>query len=547
MKSIFCLPLLTILLLSACYSGQRREMLALLDEADSLNRAYAPLPSDSVLRQAADFFDRHGSANDQVRAHYLLGCAYRDQGQAPEALQAYQDALDRADTLSSDCDFQRLMAVYGQMATLYHLQNLPHDELKCYHLYKQLAIRENDTLKYIHSCEVASKSYDLLGDTVKMLATLEEARQLYEQAGYHEWAVQTLAPSIYVEICRGNLATARLLMQQYESESGLFDSSGSIVTGCETYYYFKGLLYLCCDSLDQAETYMRRLQLAGERVNAYRGLVKIYHRRRQIDSLYKYSLLFEAANDSVALSRQTSVIHQASTLYDYQSHKIKAERAVAQKKIAEVTTALILILAVVALLLLWLFYHRYINRKKEAYRDLLYELNDARRSLQKIEKEYALLQQNQDSLAEKKQMEILHLKNEIAKHEQRWSALSYESKRAAMQENRLVTRLRKYARGNNRVLPPNAADWLELLDSFREGLPAVFAVLHEKGSELSLREQQVLMLHILKFTTSEMAVLLELSAQSVSNLKANINQKMYGKKTASQLDANLKMSIREIV
>ena len=50
MKSCSYLPLLAVLLLSACYSGQRREMLALLDEADSLNRAYAPLPSDSLLR-----------------------------------------------------------------------------------------------------------------------------------------------------------------------------------------------------------------------------------------------------------------------------------------------------------------------------------------------------------------------------------------------------------------------------------------------------------------------------------------------------------------
>ncbi len=120
---------LALTMLSACHSGQRRAMLALLDEADSLNRAYAPLPSDSLLRRAADFFDRHGTRNDQVRAHYLLGCAYRDQGQAPEALKCYQDAIDKADTLSSDCDFQRLMAVYGQMTDLYHAQGLAQDEL----------------------------------------------------------------------------------------------------------------------------------------------------------------------------------------------------------------------------------------------------------------------------------------------------------------------------------------------------------------------------------------------------------------------------------
>ena len=60
MKPKDSLWLLLFVLLSACYSGQRSRMLALLDEADSLNRAYAQLPSDTLLLEATDFFDRHG-------------------------------------------------------------------------------------------------------------------------------------------------------------------------------------------------------------------------------------------------------------------------------------------------------------------------------------------------------------------------------------------------------------------------------------------------------------------------------------------------------
>ena len=50
-------------------------MLAALDEADSLNRNYIPITSDSLLREAVDFFDDHGTPNERLRAHYLLGCA----------------------------------------------------------------------------------------------------------------------------------------------------------------------------------------------------------------------------------------------------------------------------------------------------------------------------------------------------------------------------------------------------------------------------------------------------------------------------------------
>ena len=72
---------LFLLLLIACGSSERGRMLAVLDEADSLNRNYIPFTTDSVLKIAAEWFDSHGSANERVRAHYLLGCAYRDMGE----------------------------------------------------------------------------------------------------------------------------------------------------------------------------------------------------------------------------------------------------------------------------------------------------------------------------------------------------------------------------------------------------------------------------------------------------------------------------------
>ena len=86
-SAVYAVLLPLLLLLSACYSGRHQQMLALLDEADSLNRAYAQLPSDTLLLEATAYFDRHGSANERLRAHYLLGCAYRDMGDAPRALQ----------------------------------------------------------------------------------------------------------------------------------------------------------------------------------------------------------------------------------------------------------------------------------------------------------------------------------------------------------------------------------------------------------------------------------------------------------------------------
>jgi tetratricopeptide (TPR) repeat protein len=176
--------------MACCTTETGREMDALLDRADSMNRAYIPMTDgiDSLLLEATRYYDRHGDANQQMRAHYLLGCAYRDMGEAPAALQSYQDAIDRADTLSDDCDYPRLMSVYGQMAELFHAQNLPHDELAQRKKIGDYALLVGDTLSYIRNLELYVKPYFLMGDTAAMLSSLQQAQHLYSAYGYHHEA-----------------------------------------------------------------------------------------------------------------------------------------------------------------------------------------------------------------------------------------------------------------------------------------------------------------------------------------------------------------------
>ena len=76
--------LLLLLTLAACTNEADRQYYAgLMAEADSLNRHYISFTTDSVMKDAVSFYDRHGSANERMRAHYLLGCVYRDLGEAP--------------------------------------------------------------------------------------------------------------------------------------------------------------------------------------------------------------------------------------------------------------------------------------------------------------------------------------------------------------------------------------------------------------------------------------------------------------------------------
>ena len=81
----------TTVILTACVGGGKER--AILNEADSLNRNYIPLTSDSLLKEATAYFDSHGTPNERLRAHYLLGCAYRDMGESPRAIETWHDAV----------------------------------------------------------------------------------------------------------------------------------------------------------------------------------------------------------------------------------------------------------------------------------------------------------------------------------------------------------------------------------------------------------------------------------------------------------------------
>ena len=60
--------------------------------------------------------------NERMMAHYLLGRAYSDMGEAPLALRAYQDAVSCADTISADCDWWNLCRVMLQISYLFYYQ-----------------------------------------------------------------------------------------------------------------------------------------------------------------------------------------------------------------------------------------------------------------------------------------------------------------------------------------------------------------------------------------------------------------------------------------
>ena len=567
MKNLVLIFALLLTLVCCTSEADRVRMAALLDRADSMNRTYIPMTDgiDSLLLEATRYYDRHGDANQQVRAHYLLGCAYRDMGEAPAALQSYQDAVDCADTLSRDCDYRRLMSVYGQMAELFHAQNLPKDELEKAEMYGKYALLIGDTLLYIRNLELYVKPYFLMSDTLGVLKVVQQAHDLYLSHGFTREASGVYAPVIDYKITRGQLDEARKLMKEFEELSGLFDSEGNICNGREGYYEQKGLYYLKIHQLDSAEVYFHRLLQMNDiskNAEAYKGLLAIYNEKENVDSVKKYVQLFEDALYKERDDIRTHAVHQMSSLYNYHRYLEKAnaesQRATRIKSYFILSVFLIAVVILVAIIVFLQLAHKKKLKEKEA-EALKRDYANAINKKEQIVKELELLKSNHDQLMESeeaakstlasvkaqnaqmiadKEKEIVELNKQIL-----------ELSRRVLPANKLVGNdpqlslliddfHRKSSRKKNTSMP-SKNDWGRLVYLFAQSQPIAYASIGRENV-LSTQESRACILLLLDFTNSEVISLLDVSDQRMTNIRASINDKLFKCVGASSLKKNLK-------
>ncbi len=507
--------------------------------ADACNKCYDTLPSDTILQEVADYYDRHGSANEQVRAHYLLGCAYRDMGEAPHALDCYQTAVSRADTTSSDCNYRQLMSVYGQMAELFYKQNLPQDYLEAINMSGHLDLLNHDTIGYLRSLELQAKAYDLMGDTLKLQETIRNIRHLYKKHGYIELSTSGNGTLAYIAILRGELSEAKELMDEYESNSGLFDSEGNIIKGREGYYYTKGMYYQSQGKLDSAEYYMRKMLNTGNDVDAYRGLLSVYREGNDKDSLVKYVQLYEKAIDAYSNYLQIETVSQMSSMYNYQRFQLIAEREEKASNQLKWMLTLVVIISAFVLITITELYRRNRKKKRIELEQLHAKYIQAQTEYRRQEDELVLLIDDAEQLRTRKEEEIAQLKERLDGYKEKLLVITSTNEQSEELLIHVIRMFRIKASGKKGVLLPTKREWKELITLFKRNKPIEQVTVCKEGL-LSPLELRTCILLLLGFSNGEISVLLDASSQRVTNLKSRINKKLFNDDSAGTLQANLK-------
>lgn len=74
---------------------QENRMYYELLRADAQNRSGIDFTSDSTMLKITKYYDDNGTPNEQMRAHFLLGCVYRDMKDVPMELQCFLEATKK--------------------------------------------------------------------------------------------------------------------------------------------------------------------------------------------------------------------------------------------------------------------------------------------------------------------------------------------------------------------------------------------------------------------------------------------------------------------
>ena len=525
---------LCLLLLSCATDAERKRMTQVVERADRQNKAYDSITHVDSIAMAVEFFDRHGSANEQVRAHYLQGCAYRDMGEAPMALQYYQEAADLADTTREDCDFRQLSAIYAQMADLFYEQLLPYDMLEALEKQYQCSMKCNDTLHAIQCHEFRAHAYALLGIPDSVLSIKKGTYKEFKKYGYHQEAAQTLGSLISILIEKGLYEEARQAITVYEAESGFF-KNGEIIKGKELFYYEKGLYFLAINQLDSAEYCFRKLLRLGQGEDlegAYKGLYLLYQKKGNRDSVAKYTeLCYQLSNHYFQIAATEKMRHMQG-LYNYSRNQMLAQT---QEERANRNFILLMIFVFLALLILvigvstFLFYRQ---RKRNELSLLRSQYEHDIEDLEQAKYDAIRLKDlQQEEIVSEKNAYIKELQLHIEQYQQKMNIIPQEELETKLAETDIYTRM-KYLT-NHPQTKVTKEEWEELRLMVIQQLPQFHAIVNAPQNNLKQEEYDICILVRLFFAPSEIAILTNQSIQYVSMKRSRMLQKIFHQKGKS--------------
>ena len=512
--------------------GKSTQMRYQLVYAKGMNKGYVDFTTDSLMKEIVDYYDNHGTCQQQMLAHYLLGCVYRDLGDSPASLSCYNDAVEKVDTTSSDCDYKLLTRVYEQQGALFLSQSMPQNALSAYQKAEKYAWIAKDTLSAVLSYEHLGNIYEYMDNMNKVIEVYENASRRYRQYGYPVQAARALGGAIQALILTKQYAKAKKYMDVFEAESGYFqkDSCYSYINYSH-YYYLKGLYCLESHS-DSAKYWFTKCQEFAKTNNnksfsAYAWYL-YYIKHQQMDSVAKYSEQAFAYNDSANLDMERDLMQKMQAIYDYDRWKNVAHNEEIKATRANLTLLVSILVSVSVIIIGILTFLVYRKKRKLELQEKEEQENMIRQQIYYTKQELELLRTVNDRkiadvIKEKEQM-INKLKDDLKDIRDKYSNSSLSDVDILLKESSIYKRIKYLELHPKETMREN--DWIELEGTIEQLIPSFIPLLKNR---LNVMAYRICLLVKLEISTSSIAILLGLSSSAISKNRKVMLEKLCGR------------------
>jgi hypothetical protein len=532
MKHLLYIILIGVILIS-CGGREYAEMQKRLQRLDAYNKSDSAFTTATEAKAVADYFEDHGTPNEQMLAYYLLGRAYYDIHEAPLALNSFQTASEKADTTAEDCDYRQLSRVYGQMSRLFYQQGLMRQSLLYSDKEESSSLQGKDTLNALRGMVGKVAPYKNLMLVDSAIYFCEKASNLAYKYGDRQFAAAVLGSIISNLVDCKSYTKAKLYMDRYEQESGYFDSNQCINKGMESYYYIKGNYYLSIGKTDSAEYYFRKELNEGKDFNnqngGSRGLALLFQKTHLPDSAAKYALYSYAMNDSVYAHMATKEVEQMQGMYNYSRNQEIARQEKERADNAHIIIQMICVFSFFFMMIAFVIVREVYKKRKEERMEFKNKVSLLAKNQADVIKLRSYGSELSQMLADKEK-ETIYLATEIEKYKERigQQKLSAES----LLENSEVYMLLKKSADKALILSDD--DWHQTFMMIIEILPNFNKLISSKRPELNDNEFKTCILIRLHFTSKDVSNMLGVTQPYITKVCRSLMQKLFNEEGKSK-------------
>ena len=496
----------------------------------AMNKAYISFTSDSKMKEAVDYYDRHGSANERMLANYVLGCVYRDMHEVPLALEYYNKATEQADTTAADCDYGTLYRVYSQMGFLFSKQYLPYQLLDAFGKAEKYAYLAKDTLNAIINYQNKGDAYDYLGRKDSVVAINLRSANMFKRIGDNYNAAIALGCNYSYYIEKQDSVNAKKAFEAYfstgyEGNSNYGDAKAFLLCEKGRYYMFVSRLDSAFSCLNQS---LKLSKSYSNKAAATKVLAQYYARVNKPVLAMKYALKSSEYNDSDLLAVRESQLQQIQAMYNYGRNQEIARKA--ELKAERITMLVYVLIAggVVIFLLLTHLYLKQLKKKKEKILVTKHLYDDSLLKLRQKQEELELLRTVNDrkiaDVIKEKEQTINKLKEDLKDIRDKYSNSSLSDVDILLKESSIYKRIKYLELHPKEIMREN--DWIELEETIEQLIPSFIPLLKNR---LNVMAYRICLLVKLEISTSSIAILLGLSSSAISKYRKVMLEKLCGR------------------